>query len=221
MSTSAYEYRILMDTDEVCKATNALDALTTRFLINNANHLADEFAQVVTCMSSTVAAISSKVGYLTPRTPTLTATPYAIVSHTFPIKVRAAGQSYRFRIRIGGASGSTASTKFYAVLSRANAAIDALAAADDAVFETAATTSSTAAWLTGTSMGDEGYTTMIEMTAAQVALCSTVESTLTDLAGSSVSVTFALATLSIFATTANVAHVPRLYAVSCAEVIGT
>ena len=90
----------------------------------------------------------------------------------------------------------------------------------DAQFVTAATTSSTAAWLTGASQGTNGYTTLVEMTADQVGGSLTDYETTTALGGDAASVQVAQVTLSIFASTANVAHVPRLYNVMLAEVIG-
>jgi hypothetical protein len=220
MSTSEYEYRVLVDPAIVLGSTNALDSRTSRILMSNFNHLADEFAQVPIAMSGTVPALSGKSGYLTTGTPALTGTPYAVGSWTFPIKVRASGQSYRFRVRIGGASGNTASTTFYLTLSNGRPSRIATAT-DDSVFKTDATTSSTAAWLTGDSLGPLASATLMEMTGEQVEACTVVRSTLTTAGGNAVSVDVALVTATVWATTADVTHVPRLYAVYLAEVIGT
>ncbi len=218
MSTSEFECRILTDAADYGLSTNPLDVATSRYVINNLNHLSDEFGQVLSCMSSTVAALSGKTGYLTPATPAATGVFYPVVSHTFPIKVRAAGQSYKFRIRIGGASGNTASTLFLAQLTGGSGL---LTSGTDAQYVTAATTSSTAAWLTGASLGPNAYTTLMELTSEQVNRCLISMPTTIDLGGDDASVQVAMVTLLISASTANVAHVPRLYNVMLAEVIGT
>jgi hypothetical protein len=224
VATSEYEYRVLVDTNDIGGTTHALDARTSRIIVSNINHLSDEFAQVLSCRSGTVPALSGKSGYLTTNTPTFAGTPYLVTADTVPIKVRAGGQSYRIRVRVGGASGNTASTVFYvaaAPVGMAPASIVTSAGAIDSIYQTAATTSSTAAWLTGASRGPNAYTTMIEMTATQVEACVVTRPTLTALGGDSSTVQVALVQLSVWATTANVAHVPRLYALSAAEVIGT
>ena len=74
MGTSEFGYRVLIDTSDVGNSTNAVDVIWARSIMNNANHLADEFAQVRATMSGTVPALSGKAGYLTSRTPIATET---------------------------------------------------------------------------------------------------------------------------------------------------
>ncbi len=222
MSTAEYEYTVHVDSAYVMTPNAALDAFTTRLVLSNINHLSDMNAQVLATFSGTVPALSGKAGYLTPGTPAAVDTPYAIVSATFPICLRARGQSYRVRIRIGGASANAGATAtFRAVLSSAASGPGAVAEDSDAVFKTAGTTSTSAAWLTGTSRGAAGYTTMIEMNPAEVAGCIVSRSTSASLGGSTTSVDIALVTLSVFGFTTNVTYPPRLYSVYAAEVIGT
>ena len=52
MATSEYGYRVLIDTAAVGGQTQALDARTSRIVMSNLNHMADEFAQVRVAMSS-------------------------------------------------------------------------------------------------------------------------------------------------------------------------
>ncbi len=221
MATSEYHYRVLLDLADVGVAKKALDPTTSRSLMSNLNHMADEFAQVRVTYSGTVAALSGKAGYLSSRTPTSTATPYAVTSWSFPMSIRAQGQSYKLRVRIGGATANaTATATFTAVLSPGNTAPASVGDASDAVYVTAGTASTAAAWLTGVSQGAGAYTTMMEMNAAQVAACWNDFPTKVSLSGDPATVTCAWVTLSIFAETTNVTHVPRLYSVYAAEVIG-
>ena len=92
--------------------------------------------------------------------------------------------------------------------------------ATDASYTTAGTASVTAAWLTGTSDGSGAYTTMMEMSAEQAALCMTDMATTISLGGDPASVRVCWVTLSVFAQTTNVTYVPRLYGLYAAEVIG-
>lgn len=221
MSTAEFPYRVLIDTNDVGVSTHALDARTARIVISNLNHLSDEFGQVCVNMSGTTAALSGKAGYLTPGTPAFVTTFYFVTSFKFPIKVRAGGQSYKFRIRIGGASGNTAATSFLAGLGPGIIRLSgASGGTTDNFFRTADTTTTTAAWLTGASLGPNAYTRMIEMAPDQVSRCVVDRETLVALGGAPASVEVALVTLNIWATTANVTHVPRLYSVYLAEVIG-
>jgi hypothetical protein len=221
MSTSEYSYRVLVDTAAVGDATHALDARTSRIVLSNLNHLADEFAQARVSMSGTVSALSGKAGYLTSRTPTAADTPYLVVSYTFPISVRALGQSYKLRVRVGGATANAAAdATFRLVLSPGPEAASLVLGASDASYTSAKTSSTTAAWLTGSSDGAANYSTMVEMSASQVAMCMTEFATTESLGGDAASVMVPWATLSVFAETTNVTHVPRLYALNAAEVIG-
>jgi hypothetical protein len=222
MSTAEYAYRVLVDANFVAYDNQPLDAFTTRLVLSNLNHLSDMNAQVCATLSTSVAGLSGKLGYLTPGTPAAVDTPYAIVSATFPICIRERGQSYRMRIRIGGATANaTATATFRAVLSSASTAPAAVSDASDAVFLTAGTTSTTAAWLTGASQGSGAYTTMIEMNPTQVAGAIVSRPTTDLLAGVPTSVDIALVTLSVFGLTTNVTHSPRLSGLYAAEVIGT
>jgi hypothetical protein len=221
MSTSEYERRILTDSNDVMGQPKALDALSARIVMSNLNHLADEFAQVRAALSGTTASLSGKAGYLTSGTPAAIDTPYQVCTTSFPICVRAAGQSYKFRVRIGGASANGASSAtFYATLSAGGEAPALTTDATDATFVTTPTTSTSAAWLTGASQGAAAYTTMMEMSPAQVATCMSSFATRMAIGGDAASVTVPWVTLTVFASTTNVSHVPRLYGVSLAEVIG-
>ncbi len=227
MSTSEYEYRVLTDTNEYGDSPQALDAFTSRIVMSNLNHLADEFAQVRCALSGTVAALSGKAGYLTSRTPTAINTPYAVVSTSFPMLVRGSGASYKLRVRIGGASSNVAAAAiFTAVLSLGRDAPAAVGDASeapytDAVYITDATASTAAAWLTGASQGPGGYATLMEMNAAEVEACALDFPTTDAPGGGAVTVRVAWVTLTIFASTSNVTYVPKLFAVYAAEVIGT
>jgi hypothetical protein len=221
VATSEYEYRVLFDTNAVGDATAALDARTARIILSNLNHLADEFAQARVAMSGTVAALSGKSGYLTSRTPVATNTPYLVVSYTFPLSIRAAGQSYKVRVRVGGATANAAAAAtFRLVLSPGFDASAAVSGPTDASYTSGATSSTSAAWLTGASDGTNAYATMMELNSAQVDLCMAEFATSVSLGGDPASVNVPWVTLSVFAETTNVTYVPRLYSLLASEVVG-
>ncbi len=221
MATSEYGYRVLIDTAAVGGQTQALDARTSRIVMSNLNHMADEFAQVRVALSSTKISSFYAEPYLTSRQPQTPGVPYLITSASFPMNVRVQGQAYKLRVRIGGATANAAATAtFYAVLGQGHRASADVSLASDAVYVTAGTASTSAAWLTGASQGAQAYTTMVEMDAAATALCLAQFPTAEQLGGDPVSVPLTWATLSIFASTTNLSYVPRLYSVYAAEVIG-
>ena len=221
MATADFKYRILTDTNAFGDSTDALDAFTTRVVMSNLNHTADEFSQVRCAISGTTPSLISKAGYLVSRTPSAVSTPYSIASVSFPISVRASGKSYRMRIRLGGATANVAANAiFYAALSAGADAASSLLTASDASFTTALTASTTAAWLTGTSRGTNAWTTMIELSAAQMAACYVDFPTTVSLGGAPASVRVPWVTLTVFSSTSDILYTPRLYAVYAAEVIG-
>ncbi len=221
MATSEYEYRVLIDLATVGGQTHALDARTSRIVMSNLNHMADEFAQVRVAMSNTKISSFYADPYLTSQTPAAADVPYLVTSATFPMNVRVQGQAYKLRVRIGGATANAAATAtFYAVLGQGSRAAVGLFEASDSVYVTSGTASTSAAWLTGVSQGTEAYTTMMEMDAAKTSLCLAQFPTNVELGGDPATVAVTWATLTIFASTTNAAYTPRLYGLYAAEVIG-
>ena len=187
-------------------------------MLNNLCHYADVFVQVRAAFNT-----SPRVGkgYIDSTTPSVVNTPFFIWSTSFPIFLRSDGSSYKLRIRIAGASSDGVNAvRFRAVIGPATTISRIVTTATDAQFLTATTTSSTAAWLTGSSQGTDAYTTMIEMTADEVANAIVTTSTPVDIAGGGRSVAQAVVTLAVYGQTANVAATPRLHGVYACEWVG-
>lgn len=220
MTTSPYGYRVRIGSQFGTGGESPISApYARRVALNNLCHYADVFGQVRASWASSPR-VGGK-GYLTPTTPTVVDTPFLIWGTHFPIAVRADGSAYKLRIRIAGASSDGLNAvRFRAVLSPAayNAAVSTRA--EDYVFLTTTTTSSTAAWLTGTSQGADAFTTMVELTSRDVSEAATITSTLSDVGGSERAVAQTLVMLGVYGQTANLAAVPRLHGVYAAEWVG-
>jgi hypothetical protein len=93
-------------------------------------------------------------------------------------------------------------------------------ATGDFIFETATTSSTTHAWLTGASAGANAWTTQIVIPAEYATAWTTATDTLDDLAGDSASVGQCLVSVTVFGSTANAASLPRLSGLYLAEWIG-
>lgn len=219
--TSTHQGRVRRATATYAAASQPVDAEAALNVIsNNLDHYADSMAQHAMVWSVGKSGYASK-SYLTPRTTGVVVdTWYQIAaSGPFPIMLRADGSSYKMRVRLAGASSGGHAVKFGLVLAPVTAAqsiiTDAtsspVVAATDSVFVTATTTSSTAAWLTGTSKGTAAYTTMVELTAEEAFPFIVMTDTPVDLSGARSSVAQCLVSAVIFGSTANTGSVPRFY----------
>lgn len=212
-----------MATAVYAAAKQPVGAVVARDVIcNNLDHYADSMAQVRFAWAPGTSTYASK-SYLTPRTTGVVVnTWYQIAaSHAFPLPARADGTGYKIRVRLGGASSGGHAVKFAIVLAPVGSAQAVVtASASDASFETATTTSATAAWLTGASQGSGAYTTMVALSASEVGLYTRLTDTPVDLSGARSAVAQCLVNLVVFGSTANTGSVPRLYGVAAEEWIG-
>ncbi len=216
MSTSPHEGRLLsgyaLSSNRAIGASGAQD-----YALNNLLHYADEYAQVRVAFST--ASIE-----LTPRYSDNTVNRwYPIAAFgPFPVTLRASGKSYSLRVRVAGANSNNASTvKFRVVLSpQREAQTHANATLENFVFETATTSSSTSAWLTGTSQGTPSSTTLLNIPADYAAAWSTTTATLVDVGGYPVSVQQCLVSACVFGSTASLTSIPELHGLYLAEYVG-
>jgi hypothetical protein len=212
-----------MATAAYAAATCPVDPDITRDVIcNNLDHYADSFGQVRWAFSPGVSTFVTK-SYLTPRTADVVVnTWYQITaSAPFPLPLRADGSGYKLRVRLGGASSGGHAVKFALVIAPVAVAPAVLAASNtDASFETATTTSASAAWLTGASQGIGAYTTMVALDAATAAGYVRNVDTPVDLSGAASAVSQCLVSVVVYGSTANTGSVPRLYGGFAAEWVG-
>ncbi len=129
----------------VCTPDEPLDALSARVVLNNTNHLADEFAQVRVNWGDPVGR------------PSGVATAYQNVllgSWIFPATQRQSGNTYKFRIRLAGHSAGTSYLR--AILGSPPSSIGPTGwgLLGDREFRTG-TLGASAAWMTGTSQGPD------------------------------------------------------------------
>lgn len=221
--TSTHGARVRMATASYAAATYPIGPAVTRDVVaNNLDHYADSIGQVRWCFSAGVSTFAAKT-YLTPRTSGVVVNTWYQITTTqpFPLPLRASGDGYRLVVRIAGASSGGHAVKFAAALAPVGTALAVVAGSDtDASFETATTTSSTAAWLTGASQGSGAYTTMVALDAATAASYMRNVDTPVDLSGVDSAVSQCLVSLTIFGSTANTGSVPRLSAGVAWEWVG-
>lgn len=223
MATSPLQYPVTFEAAEMATTKKPLDAFTVRnVLLNNLCHYADEAAQarVNWCLPRSV--VSGGQGYLLPVAGTVIAGfLYSFRSWTFPICLRASGRSYRMRIRISGSTGGSGNATFYATLTPGEIPLGLAGTwlVDDSTFS--ATTAGTgAAWLTGASLGDGAYTTMVELRPDQTVACYRNLTDLDVLAGEFRGVLVPVVTLTVYGVTDTNGVIPKLYAVYAAEYVG-
>lgn len=221
MSTSPLGGRLLGNIYGLTQYTPVGAAIARDFAVNNLLHFADEYAQVRVAWTPTVTTYSGGTGYLTGRTSALSVNIwYPIASYgPFPIALREDGRSYRLRVRIAGASSGGHAVKFRLVLAPQSEAPARVTQSLDSIYETATTTSSTGAWLTGASVLSS-LATQVQATSEETSAWITTTSTLTDLAGDDTGASQCLVSCAIYGSTANVASIPRLHGVYAAEWIG-
>lgn len=185
------------------------------YAVNNANHYGDIFGQVR-------ARWGAQAGGYIVATNTANASWRPIwIAERFPIALRPDGSSYRLRVRVNG-SAENASYKVGFAVSLSSPegghGVYPGSAATDAVWSTGTNiTATTAAYLSGASLGSAAWTTMIAMTAAEAAACVRSTSTIVDVGGSRISVTQAMVALIFWAYVDDTAHQARLYAADAEE----
>lgn len=194
-------------------------AVTGRdYAVNNAMHYADIMAQNRVELSQRGGA------YIEAISPVSGGWAIAWVGASFPISLRPDGSSYRCRVRIAGCGESAVDKVRFAFsigpalgTAAAYALTSPSVATTDNVWDTGDVSSATPAYLTGATLGVEAWTTQIALTAAQAAQCTSVVSTIVDVAGAPVSVTQAIVQPTIWTYTDDSAHPARLYAASLEE----
>lgn len=163
MSTSEFKYFVDTDPAVIGATDTPLGNVGARAVLNNVMHLSDEFAQVRIDWSDAVGLGFSFAAAFTN---------IPVASFVFPMLLRQSGDTYQFRIRIGGyytGAGATTAT-IRAVLSSpasASGALRSWGGALDREFLTTGLTT-TSAWTTGASQGSNAWTTMIAMPASVV-----------------------------------------------------
>lgn len=217
MSTSEWGYVVDTDATILAATDTPLGNIGARAIVNNINHLSDEFAQVRLNWSD-----PTGKGYATGAASAFTNIP--VFSDTFPLTLRQSGDSYRLRIRIGGyytGAGATTAT-LRAIVSGGMTAPGALRSwggAGDREFLTAGLTT-TSAWATGASQGTNAWTDMVYLPSALVT--TTQFTTIATVGGNTAVVDVPFAQLTIYASsTAAAAHGVYVTGVYLAEYIGT
>ncbi len=227
MSTSPLGGRLLTDTTLFQGGNDPVDTTLMRdVVLNNLCHFADEFAQVRVNWSAGVTTYTNGSGYLTTRTTGLDTSSWFHIQTfgPFPIALRQSvglgGASYRLRVRLAGASSAGHSVTFRAVLTSYSSGQSVVnGELDDHIFE-ASTTSTSVAWLTGSSQGTNAWPTQVVVPSAYVGPWLVPVSTKTDLGSDLAAVSQCLVSLQVYAKTSNTSSVPRLGAVYAAEWIG-
>lgn len=218
MSTSIHEGIVAVATTKFAGSNDPVGSAITRdVILNNLCHYADEYGQVRVTWSGQSVAGEFAVDYLE-IDPELTT--QIVTFGPFPITLREDGSSYKMRVRIGGASSAGHSVTFYAALvPYVESAAFYASPPTDATWA-GSTSSTSAAWLTGASLGVNAYETMVGLSPSEATAALTPTATPRDLGGDRGSVVQALCVLNISATSTNVASSPRLYAVYAAEYVG-
>lgn len=189
--------------------------------LNNVLHAADEHAQVrVNWMSK---AVGGGQGYIDTRAAPTASVWYKLASFgPFPLAVREVGRSYYLRVRVACASSSIHQVNLRVVISPITLSRGLASTATspgDYVYEVS--TSTTVAWVAGTSLGSEALSTMTVVDAAHASEWTQTVSTLTDVSGAGTGVEQCLVYANVVGSTANTASIPRLYGLYIAEYIGT
>jgi hypothetical protein len=145
----------------------------------------------------------------------------------FPIPVMPDGATYNVRIQLAGStSGALDDATFAVVLAPQGSSRSLLTPGSgvitsDAVWVSSATTSSTAAWLTGASQGPNAWTSQVGLTAAEASRFMRSTATYAAPGGvGPVSVSQCLVALQIFAKQKNAASHPRIYGFIADEWVG-
>lgn len=193
-----------------------IGAVTGRdYAINNAMHYADIHAQNRVCLTQHSGA------YITGLNTTALGWRQSWQSPSFPVSLRPDGSSYRLRVRVAGAGESALFDNYFAVsigpTTPGIAGVDPAAGTTDNIWLSAKVNSTTAAYLTGASMGTEAWPTMIALTAPQAAACSRSTATIVDVAGAPISVVQAMCVATLWTYTEDPAHPARIYAFSLEE----
>ncbi len=226
MSTSPLGGRLLTDTTLFQGGNDPVDTVLVRDVVqNNLCHFADEFAQVRVNWSAGQTAYTNGAGYLTSRTTNIRADfTYHIASFgPFPISLRqlngTGGASYRLRIRLAGASSDGNAVTFWAVLGPPYGATALSYVSSDLAYAANAG-SSTMAWLTGASQGDNAWPTQVVVPGSYLSRFLTETATKDDLGGNRAGVQQCLVSLHVFGSSTLTSSVPRLGAVYAAEWVG-
>lgn len=222
--TSVLKGRLLYDTADLTdNAGVPVGAVVARrVILNNLLHYADTFGQTRVAWSVPINTYSGGNAYLRTRTtPTPVAGEYYEIGSfgPFPIQLRADGTPYRIALWATGYSSSGHSVTFRVCLSPAAQARETIRESADHVWS-ASTTSTTSGELSGATLGDGAYTTLLALSAGRARLWATPEGTLSDLGGSPVGVEQVLVSVCVWATSANTGSYPALTGLYAREWIG-
>lgn len=245
MSTSPLKYILVnpSSSNQLGSGTSPLGAFEVRnWLLNDLCHYADGYGQHIVNWSAINLAIggtSTGEQYLEPGFVQAPYFPYLLGQWTCPIRIRASANSYRVRMRIGGASSSNGNeVRFFACLGLSGmlsygpiydgtgltlwgpTEAGPIGGNGDAAYRTVVTDSTTPAWLTGESLGPNAWETMIALNPEQVASMLRSHATLTEQSGDDTAVFYLDTTLCVFGMQIDAPAKPRLYAVSACEWVG-
>jgi hypothetical protein len=232
MSTSIHNGRVLFADSLYGSADTPVDTTIMRDgVANGLLHIADSYAQVRVAVmhpdySTFGGAAEFEYNETLDNTPTAN-TWYRIQGSPFgewPLTMHADGTPYVLRVRVGGKSsgGAGAGTvTFRVVIAPASNGLGELELPADHIYETAGTTSTSVAWLTGASRGSGAYTTRMELAAAKADTWTREVSVYNAVSeADSRQVRQCLVACHVFAKTTNALDVPRLHALSVAEYVG-
>lgn len=141
----------------------------------------------------------------------------------WPLTLRADGSGYRLRVRIGGEISAGPGTSTFRVIIRPLGPLTRSQILEDAdhVFE-ATTSSTTPAYLSGTSQGDDASSTLLRVTARQASAWTFNQSAFDAVSSASpISVQQVLVAAHVYAKTSSGSSLPRLHALHIAEYVGS
>lgn len=185
---------------------------------NNVNHYGDVYGQCRANFSACPLVPNS--GYIECSSDLTNQWHPMFSTGAFPVTTMHDGTPYRIRFHIAGSNGGASDVvRFAVVLSRVGASRNVLDSAGlDGWWQTGNITSSSAAYLSGTSQGTGAYARMVEMTAAERAACVVTSETIADVSGPSIGVSQTLVEVSVYAQHDKLSSRARLYAFSAWEV---
>lgn len=217
MSTSIYKGLI----HKPAESNSIGPSFTRDYVLNNLLHSADEISQPRIAMNV------ADSGYL--EEPTCILYPLTFrkmfSAGTFRLPLRQNGAGYKLRVRLAGATSTSTEIVYFRIVVGPPALLATLANETDGTDArwTAATTSTSPAWLNGTTDGPAANSTILSISAAQISDWSLYAGKMdtTILAdGTPVSVPGCEVEIAIFGRTNTNTRTPRLYASYAAEYVG-
>lgn len=222
MSTSQHSARIRWPSTWP-SANDAIGPVVARDVaVNNVNHYSDVFGQ---CRANFAPCALSGPGYIQSTSALTNEWSPIWTSGPFSACLMPDGQPYRLRVHLAGSNGgSTTKARFAVILGRVNTTRSytesgGTVVASDAVWLSAETSTSTAAYLTGSSQGTGAYARMCSLTAVEGSRAMVMGTTITGVSGASVGVLQCMLELVVYAQHENASNPARLHAFSAWEVV--